>query len=118
SFVQAPFKIHGCVLSLIERMDSEFTKLLQASDPHTPEYVERLRFERIVTQIITRFQQYLEEGGRGTKSELCRIYLLRIDHVYYKFDRSIFPQQTADKKDDSVSASFEKLDMISEDNEK
>lgn len=37
----SPYKIHGCVLTLVERLDEEFTKLLKECDPHSNEYVER-----------------------------------------------------------------------------
>lgn len=40
-FETAPYKIHGCVLTLVERLDEEFTKLLKECDPHSNEYVER-----------------------------------------------------------------------------
>lgn len=41
SFETAPFKIRGCVLTSLERLDDEFTKLLKECDPHSNEYVER-----------------------------------------------------------------------------
>lgn len=40
-FETMPYKIHGCVLTLVERLDEEFTKLLKECDPHSNEYVER-----------------------------------------------------------------------------
>jgi translation initiation factor 3 subunit C len=40
-FETAPYKMHGCVLTLVERLDEEFTKLLKECDPHSNEYVER-----------------------------------------------------------------------------
>lgn len=40
-FEKPPFKFHGCVLTLVERLDEEFTKLLKECDPHSNEYVER-----------------------------------------------------------------------------
>lgn len=40
-FETPPYKIHGCVLTLVERLDEEFTKLLKECDPHSNEYVER-----------------------------------------------------------------------------
>lgn len=40
-FETAPYKIHGCVLTLVERLDEEFIKLLKECDPHSNEYVER-----------------------------------------------------------------------------
>lgn len=40
-FEKSPYKVHGCVLTLVERLDEEFTKLLKECDPHSNEYVER-----------------------------------------------------------------------------
>lgn len=40
-YEKPPFKMHGCVLTLVERLDEEFTKLLKECDPHSNEYVER-----------------------------------------------------------------------------
>lgn len=36
-----PFRIRGCILTAVERLDDEFTKLLKECDPHSNEYVER-----------------------------------------------------------------------------
>ncbi|XP_023230769.1 eukaryotic translation initiation factor 3 subunit C-like [Centruroides sculpturatus] len=87
-FSSVPYRVRGCILTMIERMDEEFTKMLQGCDAHSPEYVERLKDEKEVCQIIQRVQDYLEE--RGTPSELCRIYLRHIEHLYYKFDQNVF----------------------------
>ncbi|EDO29638.1 predicted protein [Nematostella vectensis] len=56
--------------------------MLQGCDCHSTEYVERLKDEKTVTDIIKRLQAYLEKNG--TREELCRIYLRRIEHIYYK----------------------------------
>lgn len=40
-FEAPPYKIRGCVLTSVERLDDEFTKLLKECDPHSNEYVER-----------------------------------------------------------------------------
>ncbi|XP_055939619.1 eukaryotic translation initiation factor 3 subunit C-like [Argiope bruennichi] len=93
--VTPPYKVKGCCLTVVERMDEEFTKMLQGCDAHSPEYVERLKDETVVCEIIERLQAYLED--RGTPSELCRIYLRRIEHLYYKFDPRMFvkkPEET------------------------
>ena len=37
------FKVRGCPLVTIERMDDEFTKMLQGCDCHSTEYVARWR---------------------------------------------------------------------------
>ena len=38
-----PYKVKGCVLTIVERMDEEFVKLLKACDAHSNEYIVRLR---------------------------------------------------------------------------
>lgn len=48
------------------------------------EYVDNLKDEGRVCGIIDRLLQYLE--SKGSTEEVCRIYLRRIMHTYYKFD--------------------------------
>lgn len=36
-----PYEIRVCVLTVLERLDEEFTKLLKECDPHSNEYVQR-----------------------------------------------------------------------------
>ncbi|XP_032940445.1 eukaryotic translation initiation factor 3 subunit C-like isoform X2 [Catharus ustulatus] len=81
---EQPFRVRGCVLTLVERMDEEFTKIMQNTDPHSQEYVEHLKDEARVCAIIARLQRYLQ--GKGSPEELCRVYLRRVLHTYYKFD--------------------------------
>ncbi|RWS21438.1 Eukaryotic translation initiation factor 3 subunit C-like protein, partial [Leptotrombidium deliense] len=95
SFANPPFRVHGCALTLVERIDEEFTKILQAVDAHSPDYIERLKDEKKVCSIIERLQYYLETDQRGTSSELCRVYILRIDHLYYKFDPQAYAKKTS-----------------------
>ena len=45
-----------------------------------------MKDERAVCRIIERVQDYLE--GRATTDEICRIYLKRIEHTYYKICRN------------------------------
>lgn len=56
-----------------------------------PEYVEHLKDEAQVCAIIERVQRYLEE--KGTTEEICRVYLRRILHTYYKFDYKAHQRQ-------------------------
>lgn len=86
-----PLRVRGCILTLVERMDEEFTKIMQNTDPHSQEYVEHLKDEAQVCAIIERVQRYLEE--KGTTEEVCRIYLRRILHTYYKFDYKAHQRQ-------------------------
>jgi len=36
-----PYYIRGCMLTIAERMDEEFIKMLQACDAHSTEYIVR-----------------------------------------------------------------------------
>lgn len=93
NYETSPYRVNGSPVALAERMDAEFLRLLQASDAHTPEYVERLKYEKSVCKIIDRMQAYYESDLKRTKpNELCRIYLLKIDHLYYKFDPRVIKQ--------------------------
>lgn len=47
----------------------------------------RLKDEIRVSSIIDRIQIYAEK--QGIHDELCRVYLRKIDHLYYKFDPNV-----------------------------
>lgn len=81
---EQPLRVRGCILTLVERMDEEFTKIMQNTDPHSQEYVDHLKDEGRVCGIIGRVQRYLQE--KGSTEEICRGYLRRVLHTYYKFD--------------------------------
>lgn len=70
------------MISLIERLDDEFTKSLQNTDPHTSEYLERLSDETSLIQLITRAHLYFE--FKGQTQEATRAIIRRIEHLYYK----------------------------------
>lgn len=36
-----PYQVKGCILSMLERLDDEFTKILQVEDCHSTDYVEK-----------------------------------------------------------------------------
>uniref|UniRef100_A0A6Q2YWB5 Eukaryotic translation initiation factor 3 subunit C n=1 Tax=Esox lucius TaxID=8010 RepID=A0A6Q2YWB5_ESOLU len=80
------YRVRGCILTLVERMDEEFTKIMQNTDPHSQEYVDNLKDEGRVCGIIDRLMAYLEMETKGSTEEVCRVYLRRIMHTYYKFD--------------------------------
>lgn len=115
NYSSSPYKMNGSPVALAERMDAEFLRLLQASDAHTPEYVERLKHEKAVCKIIDRLQAYYESDLQRTRpSELCRIYLLKIDHLYYKFDPRVVKQmqqkEKSSRKDNSEQNENDKPD--------
>ncbi|XP_030380968.1 eukaryotic translation initiation factor 3 subunit C [Scaptodrosophila lebanonensis] len=90
-FTQAPFYVRGCPLAAVERLDDEFTKLLKECDPHSNDYVSRLKDEVNVVKIIELVLQYFERVGNN--NERCRIYLRKIEHLYYKFDPDVLKRK-------------------------
>jgi translation initiation factor 3 subunit C len=83
------FKIPGSPASFSERLDDELTRSLQNIDPHTPEYIERLRDEAALYAILVRAQLYQERLVFKIKivdeqSSLNRVITRRIEHLYFK----------------------------------
>ena len=90
-FAAPTFYIRGCPLAAVERLDDEFTKLLKECDPHSNDYVIRLKDEVTVTRIIESVLNYFEKIG--SNNERCRIYLRKIEHLYYKFDPEVLKRK-------------------------
>ncbi|KAI8818670.1 eukaryotic translation initiation factor 3 subunit 8 N-terminus-domain-containing protein [Fimicolochytrium jonesii] len=80
----APITIRGSLGSLIDRIDDEFTKSLQHIDPHTLDYVSRLRDETSLYALIVRAQKYFERIDAS--QALDHTKMRRIEHIYYKPD--------------------------------
>ena len=92
SFTEKPYTIRGCFLSVVERLDEEFIKVLKSCDAHGNEYVQRLKDEPRVVAILEQAQKLLELKSAPV-SDICRIYLKRIEHVYFKFDPKVIQQK-------------------------
>ncbi|XP_014246697.1 eukaryotic translation initiation factor 3 subunit C [Cimex lectularius] len=103
-FDKPPYRIRGCILMVVERLDEEFTKLLKECDPHSNEYVQRLTDETRVCAIIDKVQIFLER--QEVPSDLCRIYLRKVEHLYYKFDPTVIQQKKEQEKDKEVFGSY------------
>ena len=104
------FKVPGSVVSFVERLDDELTRVLQHVDPHTAEYVERLQDEGSLYTNIVRSQLYaerLKDEPRldGSKDNVNRVVMRRLEHVYFKPATVI-----AKVEDDSWKAITAKLD--------
>lgn len=80
-------EIPGSIVSLVERLDDEFTRSLQDIDPHTTEYVDRLRHETSLYALILRTQIYLETTSTVPLHDIeaaSRILIRRVEHIYFK----------------------------------
>lgn len=84
-------EILGSVFSFVERLDDEFNKSLLNTDPHSSDYLDRLRDEQSVYNLILRSQLYLESvlPEDNLERHLARVLTRRIDHVYYKTSKLI-----------------------------
>lgn len=78
-------------MSVVERLDEEFVKVLKSCDAHSHEYVDRLKDEPKVMEVLEMTQTLVDR--LGSPSEMCRIYLKRIEHLYFKFDSKVIQQK-------------------------
>lgn len=83
--------VRGSIISLIDRLDDEFTKSLQNLDPHTGEYIDRLKEEKFVYQTIVKGMNYYEMiGAAGREGEhLDRVVMRRLEHIYCKVSTGV-----------------------------
>ncbi|KAJ3384524.1 Translation initiation factor 3 subunit c, partial [Entophlyctis sp. JEL0112] len=85
--------LRGNIYSFVDRLSEEFIKSLQHIDPHTTEYIERLKDETPLYVLIVRAQRYFERVKSKESSDSC--ILKRVLHVYYKTDNVIAFMESA-----------------------
>ncbi|EMR11319.1 hypothetical protein PNEG_00348 [Pneumocystis murina B123] len=80
-------KIRGSIVSFVDKLDDELIRSLQNIDPHTTDYIDRLKDETELYSIIYRTQLYLERINAG--DSISRIIMRRLEHIYYKPEQVI-----------------------------
>lgn len=85
--------VRGSVISLVDRLDDEFTKSLQNIDPHTGEYIDRLKDEKSIYQSIVKAQIYYEQIK--VASDIDRVVMRRLEHIYCKPDAVTLALETS-----------------------
>lgn len=86
--------VQGSIAAIVERLDDEFAKCLQFTDPHSTDYIERLKDESPLYKLIVRAQVYVQSTA-GNTEHLARLVLRRLDHIYYKPDQLIAFNETS-----------------------
>ena len=80
--------LRGSIIGYIERLDTEFIKSLQHIDPHTTDYLDRMRDETQLYRLIVDAQKFMTKAQNVTG--ICRLIMLRIEHIYFKVTFALF----------------------------
>ncbi|KAF0291563.1 Eukaryotic translation initiation factor 3 subunit C [Amphibalanus amphitrite] len=98
SLEEPPYRVRGCILSVVERLDDEFVKILKNCDAHSNEYFESTGMVRLIDKAVQLLESRLPKADDAvvelctTPHEMCRGYLKQVEHIYYKVDKRIFQQ--------------------------
>jgi translation initiation factor 3 subunit C len=88
-----PVQVRGLLLSQLERLDEEYFKSLQFMDPHTQDYVVRMRHEPALLKLLKLGFDYFE--ARGETQKAANLAARRLDHLYYRRETEAASQRAA-----------------------
>jgi len=83
----------GSLLGFIQSLCREYTKSLLHIDPHSLEYIERLKHEQMLVDLVARVQEYYARQSSGaspatahSKRQMeAKVVLLRLELLYYRY---------------------------------
>jgi len=78
----AEVKVWGNLVAFVERLDDEMFKSLQVIDPHTHEYLARLKDEPVFLALAQKVLDYLTRVN-DTRN-MPKVALRLVEHFYYK----------------------------------
>uniref|UniRef100_H2Z1Q7 Eukaryotic translation initiation factor 3 subunit C n=1 Tax=Ciona savignyi TaxID=51511 RepID=H2Z1Q7_CIOSA len=93
---EAGYRLCGSPVTFLEKLHSEYIKILQTADAHSTDYVKHLREEGHIIRVINKLKAYVERIG--SSQDICSTYLLLIEYVYYKYDHKAVESEGADEK--------------------
>ncbi|KAG0366987.1 eukaryotic translation initiation factor 3 subunit 8 [Gamsiella multidivaricata] len=85
--------IQGSIVAFVDRLDDEFTKSLQNIDPHTTDYIDRLKDEVSLYAVIVRSLAYFTR--LEATDAISRITMRRLEHLYFKPEPVIIAVENA-----------------------
>jgi len=78
-------RVSGDVVASVERLNLEFIKILQNADAHSTDYLDYLRNEPKLLEVIDLLIKYCEKTNKDPQY-VCRAYILKVQYMYYKYD--------------------------------
>ncbi|MEW5305255.1 MAG: hypothetical protein WDW36_007810 [Sanguina aurantia] len=75
-------RVWGNLVAFVERLDDELFKSLQVVDPHTHEYMQRLKDEPVFLALCQKVTEYLQRIGDN--KNLPKVALRVAEHFYFK----------------------------------
>lgn len=112
NFTNPPYFISGNFIHYIFNIRDELNLILQNTDSYSLEYLSRMKDVLEFDQLVVLLQNYVELYGSET--QICEIYMLRIEHAYYKLDQKWLISLTEQLSDLSIDGGNIKKDLCTD----
>ncbi|KII62834.1 Eukaryotic translation initiation factor 3 subunit C [Thelohanellus kitauei] len=108
--MEPPYVINGSFVNHIFKIWDELNNIMIHTDAYSLDYISRMNDVVVFSDLVTQLQNYVEENG--SVSQICDIYMLRIEQIYYKLDLEwllfLKKQLAEDTKPDSETETQER----------